>query len=320
MSRYVITGGSGFLGTELIKQLQYRGEQSIIVLDIVKPKEKIAFHHTDLASTIDFIFTEDDILIHLAARQYHEKIPCKNRQAFFEDVNTVGTEKLLEKSFHDGCRNMLFFSTDMVYGKPQYLPIKEDHPLLPFGYYGKSKKLAEDICRKFRTRGYNITIFRPRLIIGKGRLGILKKLFTLIQHNLPVPMIGAGQNCYQMISVHDCARAALLAVEHGFPNKEYNLGSANPPTVKALLSELARQVNSHSMMIPTNGPIIKGCLGLIGKIGLEIMYKEQYMIADENYILDISQAEQDLRWTPHDSDESMITEAYRSAMFLDSEQ
>lgn len=49
MSRYVITGGSGFLGTELIKQLQYRGEQSIIVLDIVKPKEKIAFHHTDLA-------------------------------------------------------------------------------------------------------------------------------------------------------------------------------------------------------------------------------------------------------------------------------
>ena len=127
---------------------------------------------------------------------------------------------------------MIFFSTDMVYGKPQYLPMKEAHPLCPFGDYGKSKKVAEDICQKYRINGYNISIFRPRLIISKGCLGILKKVFYLIRCNLPVYMIEIGKNCYQMISVYDCAHAALLAIKHGLPNKVYNLGSINHPIIK----------------------------------------------------------------------------------------
>jgi dTDP-glucose 4,6-dehydratase len=73
-----------------------------------------------------------------------------------------------------------------------------------------------------------ISIFRPRLIIGPGRLGILSKLFTLIDANLPVPMIGSGRNPYQFISVFDCAEAARLAWRAGVPNEAYNLGSDNP--------------------------------------------------------------------------------------------
>jgi dTDP-glucose 4,6-dehydratase len=57
----------------------------------------------------------------------------------------------------------------------------------------------------------NISMFRPRLIIGPGRLGILEKLFKLIDMNLPVPMIGSGKNPYQFISVFDCAEACAPA-------------------------------------------------------------------------------------------------------------
>ena len=69
----------------------------------------------------------------------------------------------------------------------------------------------------------NISLFRPRLIIGPGRLGILEKLFKLIDWNLPVPMIGSGRNPYQFISVFDCAEAARLAWKAGVPNEAHSL-------------------------------------------------------------------------------------------------
>jgi dTDP-glucose 4,6-dehydratase len=199
----------------------------------------------------------------------------------------------------------------MTYGKPQYLPVDVNHPQVPFGPYGQSKKAAEDICREYRKKGIGITIFRPRMINGPGRLGILKKLFFLIEHNLPVPTIGNGKNCYQMVSVFDCVAATLAAIKCGCPNKEYNLGSKNPLPERELLKTLVKKVGSHSSVIPTPGKLVKVLLGLLGLIGFEIMYKEQYMIADEDYILDISETEKDLMWSPQYSDQDMIIQAYQ---------
>ena len=68
------------------------------------------------------------------------------------------------------------------------------------------------------------------------------------------------------------------------------------------------------MVIPTPGKLVKLVLAALGAIGLEIMYKEQYMIVDENYILDISKTEQELGWQPEYNDSDMIIEAYRDYM------
>ena len=308
--RYIVIGGSGFVGQELIRQLKEKGENNIIVLDIVSPRSEVEYVKQDITEEITFEFKPGDVVVQLAANQYHHKVPRKGRQEFFENVNCRGTENILKKMRADGASEMVFFSTDMVYGKPQYLPVDAGHPQQPFGYYGASKKKAEDICRKFRDRGMNITIFRPRMIIGKGRLGILIKLFKLIEWNLPVPMIGSGKNCYQMVSVNDCADAVLKAVDHNFPNAEYNLGSKNPPQVKVLLQGIIKQNRSKSVLLPTWGSFVKAVLGIFGKVGVEIMYKEQYMIADEDYIIDISQTEKELGWHPQYNDADMMQAAF----------
>lgn len=308
--RYVIIGGSGFVGKELGKLLLQRGEGEIVNLDLVPSGLPVQDVQQDITQEIRFQFRADDIVVHLAANQYHHKVPQKNRQAFFEDVNVAGTQNILKKMSEDGVHQMVFFSTDMVYGKPQYLPVDTKHVQNPFGYYGKSKKAAEAICEKYRTEGMNITIFRPRMIIGKGRLGILVKLFKLIEHNLPVPMIGSGKNYYQMVSVQDCAAAIDQAIRHQLPNKSYNLGSINPPTVKELLGQVIKRNHSKSILIPTWGKAVKMTLGVLGWLGLEMMYKEQYMIADENYIIDISETQQDLDWTPQFNDTDMMLAAF----------
>lgn len=163
---------------------------------------------------------------------------------------------------------------------------------------------------KNRNDDLNITIFRPRMIIGPGRLGILQKLFTLIKHNLPIPIIGNGSNNYQMISVFDCVSATISAIDKGCPNRTYNLGSKNPPSEIELLQNLITSVGSKSPILKTPGKVVKGILSIFENIGIEIMYKEQYMIADEQYILDTSLTERDLSWKPQYSDTDMLISAY----------
>jgi dTDP-glucose 4,6-dehydratase len=182
---------------------------------------------------------------------------------------------------------------------------------VPLGEYGLSKLATEELCRRYRDRGMMITIFRPRLIIGPGRLGILAKLFKLIDAHLPVPMIGPGQNQYQFISVFDCASAAVAAWQAGLPNTEYNIGSDEPPTVRELLTRLIQEAGSRSFLLPTPAPLVKLVLTALDWINRPVMDPEQYLIADEVCIVDTSKAKRELAWQPRYRDEEMLIAAYR---------
>ena len=318
--RYVIVGGNGFVGYHLVKELLRTGK-NIVVLDTLRPQadiqDKIMYQEIDIRNqkaVYSFDFTPDDVVVQLAANQYHVKVP-KGEQAmhdYFFGTNLVGTQNLLASMEKHGCKRMIFFSTDMTYGKPQYLAVDTKHPQVPFGYYGASKKAAEEVCRQYREKGFNITIFRPRMILGPGRLGILAKLFRLMDCNLPVPLIGKGKNCYQMVSVFDCVQAIIKCVEHGIPNREYNLGSDNPPTVRELLQNVIKKADSHSVLVSTPGKAVKKTLSIMGILGFPLMYKEQYEIADENYILNITDTKEELGWEPRYNDEDMLYQAYEA--------
>jgi dTDP-glucose 4,6-dehydratase len=149
-----------------------------------------------------------------------------------------------------------------------------------------------------RAAGMNITILRPRMIVGPGRLGILVKLFRLIDRNLPLPMIGAGKNVYQMISVFDVVAAIEAAAQQGCPNLELNLGSDTPRPVRELLCSLIRSVGSRSVVVPTPGAVIKAALALLEAIGLPLMHREQYAIANLDYLVDITETKRALGWQP----------------------
>lgn len=313
---YIVFGGSGFVGKYLVKQLSKLGK--VVIADLAKPEygytENVSYVKADVRNPQTFHkirLNAEDTVINLAANQYHVKVPKKGRDKYFSDTNTQGVANILAWMAQNGATHMIQYTTDMTYGKPQYLPVDNKHPQVPFGPYGQSKKDAEDICRDYRKKGFQITIFRPRMINGPGRLGILQKLFILVKHNLPVPTIGSGKNCYQMISVFDCVSATMLAIERGCPNGEYNLGSENAPTTRELLKGLVKNVGSRSVVIPTPGKLVKLVLGILGALGLEIMYKEQYMIADENYVLDVSKTVKDLGWKPRYNDQDMIIRAYK---------
>jgi len=211
---------------------------------------------------------------------------------------------------------MIFFSTDMTYGIPDHTPIPESHPQRPIGPYGRSKLAAEQLIRQAcGDFGLQATIFRPRLIAGAGRLGVLSKLFRLIKSGLPVPMIGSGRNRYQMVSVEDCVTAALTAVALGCPSGPFNLGSANPPTVRELLQALIARVGSRSVVMPMPALIIQPMLSIFDRIGVTLLYPEQFAIANLDYVLDTAAASRILGWTAQKGDIEILHEAYLG--FLD---
>lgn len=319
--KHIIFGGDGFLGTELTKKLIAKGQQ-VLICDLNRT-ESSEIYRSDLVTHVRMDVTEksefskvaiepDDVPYHFAARLLVPILPRRERKDYFWKALYVGTENVLSFLEENKVHRMIYYTTDMVYGHTLHNPRFEDHPREPLGPYGEAKLQTEFLCESYREKGFNITIFRPRLIIGPGRLGILEKLFKLIDHNLPVPTIGNGKNYYQFISVSDCADATICAVEKGFPNAEYNLGSLNPPTVNQLLRGLIKRANSKSFLVPTPAFLVKAVLDVFDRIGFPIMDPEQYLIADETCVLDVSRGERELGWVPKDSDEAMLIAAYES--------
>ncbi|WP_295806715.1 NAD(P)-dependent oxidoreductase [uncultured Nitratireductor sp.] len=314
--RHIIFGGDGFVGRHLAPKLVADGEE-VVVADIVKSDlphyRQVEFVHCDVT---DFSATEavgmkaDDMVYNLSAKMLSPIQVRAKRHDFFYPVNYHGTVNIIEAMDKAGSKNLVHFTTDMIYGHTVAYPMTEDHPVSPLGEYGQSKLDTEVLAAEWRKRGMNISLFRPRLIIGPGRLGILEKLFKLVDMNLPVPMIGAGKNPYQFISVFDCAEAARLAWKAGVPNEAYNLGSLNPPPVRKLLGDLVKHAGSKSFLLPTPGWAVKRTLDLLDWMNMPIMDPEQYLIADEMCVLDVSKGERDLGWIPQYNDGDMLIAAY----------
>jgi dTDP-glucose 4,6-dehydratase len=314
--RHVIFGGDGFVGRHLAPKLLGDGEE-VVVADIVKsdlPHYRNArFVHcdvTDPAAVPAVGMKADDMVYNLSAKMLSPIQVQAKRHDFFWPVNYHGTEHIIQAMDKAGASRLVHFTTDMIYGHTYVWPQTEDHPAAPLGEYGLSKLKTEELAAEWRKRGMNISLFRPRLIIGPGRLGILEKLFKLIDWNLPVPMIGSGKNPYQFISVFDCAEAARLAWKAGVPNEAYNLGSLNPPPVGKLLGDLISHAGSKSFLIPTPAWAVKRTLDLLDLLDMPIMDPEQYLIADEMCVLDVSKAKRDLGWVPQYRDEDMLIAAY----------
>ena len=97
----------------------------------------------------------------------------------------------------------------------------------------------------------------------------------------------------------------------GVPNEAYNLGSLNPPPVRKLLGDLIRFAGSKSLLVPTPGWAVKRTLGLLDAMNMPIMDPEQYLIADEDCLLDVSKAQRELGWVPLHRDGDMLIAAYK---------
>lgn len=315
--KHIIFGGDGFVGRYIARDLLARGDQ-VLICDKVKSNLPVydfaTFMEVDVrdADAVGRVPVEaGDIVYNMAARLLMPPVKKKDRYETFFPVHVNGTRNILEHMNRTGADKLVQFSTDMVYGPSEMPPpIPTTHPRNPIDAYGKSKKECEDLCRSWRERGMHISLFRPRMIMGPGRLGLLQNLFKLIDASLPVPTIGNGKNRYQFISVFDCASFAVQAADLGCPNGEWNLGSVNAPPVRELLQRLIRHAGSRSIVMPTPAFAVKAVLAALDAIDHPLLTREQYAIADEDYVVDVEDLRDAYGRVPQGTDEEMIIAAF----------
>jgi dTDP-glucose 4,6-dehydratase len=311
----LVTGASGLLGRELLEQFVRAGIHARGV-DVNPPPAPLPAGVELLVgdllapATCAQACRRAAVVVHSAARQYHSAPPRLGRRRFFH-ANVQITRNIVEAALAAGAGHLVMVSSDMVYGLPPGRPIREDDPPRPIGPYGRSKLASEHLCLRARDEGVTVTILRPRLIIGPGRVGVLRRLFDRVRLGRPIPLIGSGENRYQMISVADVARACVLAIGKR-QDGTFNLGSEDPPTVRALLAELITAAGSGSRLWPLPARPATAALFALDAIGLAPLAPEQFRIAGVDYVLDARQAREKLGWTPRDHDAEMLVAAYRA--------
>ncbi|MGE5811804.1 MAG: NAD-dependent epimerase/dehydratase family protein, partial [Ignavibacteria bacterium] len=188
--KFLITGGAGFLGINLIRHL-YSKNHEIVSLDIADfeypdMKDKIIIIKGDIRNknAVQDALNNIDIIVHTAAA-----LPLyKPEDIFSTDVE--GTRNLLEAAEANNIRRFIHISSTAVYGIPDHHPLKEDDKLDGVGPYGKAKIMAEEECLKYRKRGMCVPILRPKSFIGPERLGVFDLLYDWAKDGKGFPMIG----------------------------------------------------------------------------------------------------------------------------------
>ena len=228
--KIIVTGSSGFIGTNLVKKLREL-KHKVTELDIINGIDITKWEQIKNVSGFD-------VLIHLAARIFVPDSYKFPREMY--NLNIGGTLNVLELCRINNAK--MVYASSYVYGVPQYLPIDEKHPTAAFNPYCRSKLISEDLCRSYnKDFGVPIVIFRPFNIYGKGQnenflipliLSQLKKTGKISLKD-PRPK-------RDFIHVDDAVAAYVKALDFKSDNLEiFNLGSGISYSVKEIAEMMA---------------------------------------------------------------------------------
>jgi nucleoside-diphosphate-sugar epimerase len=243
--------------------------------------------------------------------------PLAKDRRLFKSVNIQGTENVLRAAREAGVNKVVFTSSTSVYGIPKSNPVNEETPLTPAEPYGVTKAEAERVCRGYAAQGSDITIVRPRTILGHGRLGIFQILFEWIRTGYNIPVLGRGDNLYQFVHADDLAGACIKAGER--PGAAaYNIGTDRFGTMRQTLEALARHAATGSRVVGV--PIYGAEIGMriTSKLGLSPLGAYHALAYGKPLYFDITKAQNELGWQPRYSNEEMIIESYE--WYLDNRQ
>jgi len=298
--RWMITGGSGFLGINLVRYLLARGHE-VAVLDIAD------FDYKDCRDKIDFILGDirdmsmvnramegANIVVHAAAA-----LPLyKPQDIFSTDID--GTRNVMQSALEHKVERAIHISTTAVYGVPDHHPLLETDRVSGVGPYGIAKVKAEEVCLSFRNQGLCVPIIRPKSFIGPERLGIFAMFYEWANDGRNFPILGSGDNLYQYLDVEDLCEAIYLAATQpkDKANDTFNVGAKNYRTVKQDFQAVLDKAGHGKKIIPfPEGPAIFA-LRILNQLGLSPVYAWIYETVGKESFVSIEKAEKVLGYKP----------------------
>lgn len=250
--RWLVTGGTGFLGSHIARRLLEEGIHPVLFDTAPLPpddddiRDQVTVIDGDVRSReqIRAALEGVEVVIHTAAA-----LPIQVSKRKIYEVNVRGTRYVLHEALKAGVKRVVFISSTAVYGVPEVHPIDEDSPMIPLGHYGSSKVVGEDICRQYKERGLQVNIIRPKTFLGTGRLGVFEILFEWIAEGRKIPLLGNGENHYQLLEVTDLVDAIYRAgTKEDVINQTMNIGADRYQTLNEDMQALFDHAGSGSRL------------------------------------------------------------------------
>lgn len=312
--KVLVTGGSGFLGINLIRYLLKKNYQ-VVSLDLVKfdygdCRDKILHIIGDIRNPEDVkkaISRDIDMVVHTAAA-----LPLYKEDVIFStDVN--GTRLLLEVAFENDIKRFVHISSTAVYGIPDHHPLYETDELIGVGPYGKAKILAEEECFSFRKKGMCVPVIRPKSFIGPERLGVFALFYDWAYTGHGFPMIGKGQNRYQLLDVEDLCESIYLTMTlpEEKVNDTYNIGARIFQTMREDYQAVLDYAGHKKKIVALPEKPIIFILKALEFLKLSPLYKWVYETASKDSFVSIEKAENVLGYKPKYSNQDALIRNYK---------
>jgi len=313
--RILITGGSGFLGINLIRHLHQKGYNQLTSLDIAPfdyPDEDKKIVKTILGdirdeSLVDRLMTEHDMVIHCAAA-----LPLYSEEEIIS-TDVGGTKTLLSAAQKHGIKRFVYISSTSVYGVPDHHPLVEEDEMVGVGPYGQAKIDAEKACGEYREKyGLCVPIIRPKSFIGPERLGIFAIFYEWARDGHHFPLLGRGDNRYQLLDVEDLCEAIFksITLPEDQVNSVFNIGAKQFTTMREDFQIVLTQagLGKKIVMIPA-GPAVF-LLRIFERLGLSPVYEWIYDTAAKDSFVSIEKAEKLLGFSPRYSNQDAFLRNY----------
>ena len=291
-SRSVVTGGAGFIGSNLVDHL-VRIDHKVIVLDnFVSGKKANLAHHkkkdvkiirVDISKSknLDKYFKKVDYVFHLAGLA--EIIPSiKNPKKYF-NTNVLGTLKVVEAAKRAGVKKLIYAASSSCYGSPKNLPTSEKEKIDIKHPYGLTKFLGEQLVLKYATN-FNMpnisfrffNVYGPRLNMSGQYSAVFGNFLKQKKNKKPLTIVGDGKQTRDFIHVDDLINAFIKVAKSKLVNKIYNLGSGKEISI----NKIANLFGGKKTFIPKRPREPKRSLANISKIKKDINWKPTITIQE----------------------------------------
>jgi nucleoside-diphosphate-sugar epimerase len=308
-----ITGISGFLSINLVRYLLERGYDQIAGIDLVDfdypERDKIEFLQGDIRHPEDLrkSMVGADIVIHTAAA-----LPLYSPEDIFS-TDVEGTRLVMQQAWEYGVKRVIHISSTAVYGVPDHHPLYETDPIIGVGPYGMAKIQAEEVCLEYRQKGMCVPILRPKSFVGPERLGVFAIMYEWVSEGRNFPMIGWGNNRYQLLDVEDLCQAILacMSLDETIVNDTFNIGAAQFTTMKQDYQAVLDEAGFGKRIVPfPAGPVVLA-LKVLEVLKLSPLYPWIYETASKDSFVSIEKAQKELGFQPRYSNQEAMLRNYR---------
>jgi nucleoside-diphosphate-sugar epimerase len=308
VSLVLVTGGSGYFGSLLVDRLGSAGHR-VRVFDLNDATDRpadvefIAGDIRDRAAVREAVDGVDIIMNNVA------QVPLARDLDLLRTVNVDGTRLLLEASIDAGVSKVIHTSSSAVFGVPDTNPVLPSTVPAPMEAYGLAKLAAEWACLDAARQGLDVSIVRPRTILGHGRLGIFGILFDWIADGRDPIVLGDGTNRYQFVHSDDLADVCILAAQHAGPGL-FNVGTDRFGTMRETLEALCLHAGTGAIVRSVPAAPAGLAMQLSATLGITPFAPYHWLMYSKSMWFDLGHLREQLDWTPAWSTDEMFAQSY----------